>query len=207
MRKTIIFVTHDIDEAIKMGDRIAILRDRSRVAQYDTPERILTDPADEYVRDFIGRGASLKRLSLTRVRDISLGTWPTVVDSEDRTDARQPLEFSDRGHVLVLGEDQRPRGWVTGEHLQRADQRRIGGLGLPVTTVRPHATLSDALNEMITARYSTAVVVDEAGRYQGVIDMDTINKAVRGMHTEEPDRLRDDERADSARAKPNEAKP
>jgi len=194
MRKTIIFVTHDIDEAIKMGDRIAILRDRSRVAQYDTPERILTDPADEYVRDFIGRGASLKRLSLTRVRDISLGTWPTVVDSEDRTDARQTLEFSDRGHVLVLGEDQRPRSWVDGERLQRADHRRIGALGLPVTTVHPHATLSDALNEMITARYSMAVVVDDAGRYQGVLDIDTINEAIRVMRAEERDRSPDAER-------------
>ena len=62
IKKTIVFVTHDIDEAIKMGDRIAILREGSQIAQFDTPERILVDPADEFVADFIGRGASLKRL-------------------------------------------------------------------------------------------------------------------------------------------------
>jgi osmoprotectant transport system ATP-binding protein len=62
VKKTIVFVTHDIDEAIKMGDRIAILREGSQIAQYDTPERILVDPADDFVADFIGRGASLKRL-------------------------------------------------------------------------------------------------------------------------------------------------
>ena len=70
IKKTIVFVTHDIDEAIKMGDRIAILRDQSRIAQFDTPERILVNPADDYVADFIGRGASLKRLSLSRVSDV-----------------------------------------------------------------------------------------------------------------------------------------
>ena len=78
VRKTIVFVTHDIDEAIKMGDRIAILRDGSEVVQYDTPETILTHPADDFVRDFIGSGASLKRLNLSRVRDIELSHWPTV---------------------------------------------------------------------------------------------------------------------------------
>src|SRR5699024_12051433 len=60
----IVFVTHDIDEAIKLGDRIAILQEGSRVAQYDTPEQILTAPANDFVSDFIGRGASLKRLNL-----------------------------------------------------------------------------------------------------------------------------------------------
>jgi ABC-type proline/glycine betaine transport system ATPase subunit len=60
--KTIVFVTHDIDEAIKMGDRIAVLREQSVIAQFDTPERILSDPADDFVAEFIGAGASLKRL-------------------------------------------------------------------------------------------------------------------------------------------------
>jgi osmoprotectant transport system ATP-binding protein len=60
INKTIVFVTHDIDEAIKMGDRIAILRQGGRIAQYDTPEQVLTDPADDFVGEFIGAGASLK---------------------------------------------------------------------------------------------------------------------------------------------------
>ncbi|MGH2651701.1 MAG: ABC transporter ATP-binding protein, partial [Actinomycetota bacterium] len=81
LRKTIVFVTHDIDEAIKMGDRIAIMRDQSRIAQYDTPESILVNPADDYVADFIGRGASLKRCGLSRVRDIELREWPTADDN------------------------------------------------------------------------------------------------------------------------------
>src|SRR5690625_1941762 len=64
LNKTVIFVTHDFDEAIKMGDKIAVLAGRSRIAQYDTPDRILANPADEYVESFVGEGASLRRLAL-----------------------------------------------------------------------------------------------------------------------------------------------
>ncbi len=191
IKKTIVFVTHDIDEAIKMGDRIAILRDRSQIAQYDTPERILVNPADEFVADFIGRGASLKRLSLSRVRDISLSTWPTVPDGVDLDEARRVLDGSDKSSLLVLDDRNHPRSWVTGEHLARAAGRRLSEIGLPLAVVEPRATLSDTLNEMLTARYSTAVVVDESGAYSGVVDIDTINEAIRGMRTAEQDRLRE----------------
>jgi osmoprotectant transport system ATP-binding protein len=84
--KTIVFVTHDFDEAIKMGDRIAILRSGSKIAQYDTPQAILTNPADEFVEGFIGRGATLKRLALERIGDLQLrpvsqaGTSPTTIE-------------------------------------------------------------------------------------------------------------------------------
>jgi osmoprotectant transport system ATP-binding protein len=70
LRKTIIFVTHDFEEAIKLGDRIAVLKDRSHIAQYDTPANILANPADDYVAGFIGQDATLKRLALLRVEDV-----------------------------------------------------------------------------------------------------------------------------------------
>jgi osmoprotectant transport system ATP-binding protein len=72
VRKTIVFVTHDFDEALKMGDRIAVLGPRSVIAQYDTPEAILAAPADDYVASFIGAGGQLKKLALLRLRDIEL---------------------------------------------------------------------------------------------------------------------------------------
>ncbi|WP_147201280.1 ABC transporter ATP-binding protein, partial [Pseudonocardia asaccharolytica] len=190
VKKTIVFVTHDIDEAIKMGDRIAILREHSRIAQYDTPERILVDPADEFVADFIGHGASLKRLSLSRVRDIELGSWPTVTDDTDRAEAIAALHASDKGSLLVLDRQRRPRTWVDSDHLRRSDARPLSEIGLPLAVVEPRATLSDTLNEMLTARYSTAVVVGESGEYQGVVDIDTINEAIRGMRSAERGRLR-----------------
>jgi osmoprotectant transport system ATP-binding protein len=191
VKKTIVFVTHDIDEAIKMGDRIAILRDGSHVAQYDTPERILVDPADDFVADFIGRGASLKRLSLSRVRDIELGDWPSAHEDTDAAEARRTLLASDKGCLLVLDDRRRPRSWVSAHHLAGVGERKLSEVGLPIAVVTPHATLSDTLNEMLTARYSTAVVVDDSGAYAGVVEIDTINEAIRGMRTRERNAARD----------------
>ena len=71
--KTIIFVTHDFDEAVRLGDRIAVLSDRSKIEQFDTPARILTSPANDYVASFIGSGAALKRLALIPVTEARLG--------------------------------------------------------------------------------------------------------------------------------------
>jgi osmoprotectant transport system ATP-binding protein len=78
VRKTIVFVTHDFDEALKMGDRIAVLGPRSVIAQYDTPEAILAAPADDYVASFIGAGGQLKKLALLRLRDVELAPAPRV---------------------------------------------------------------------------------------------------------------------------------
>ncbi len=72
IRKTVIFVTHDIDEAIKMGDRIAILAEGGRLAQYDTPDQILAEPANEFVARFVGNDRGLKRLSLATLEDLEL---------------------------------------------------------------------------------------------------------------------------------------
>jgi len=192
IKKTIVFVTHDIDEAIKMGDRIAILREQSKIAQFDTPERILVNPADDYVSDFIGRGASLKRLSLSRVRDLELHQWPTVSETAAPGEVRRTLDSSDKSAVLVLDDQRRPVQWVNSEHLQRAsDGRPLREIGLPAdAVVQPNATLSDTLNEMLTARYSCAIVVDSSGAHQGIVDIDTINDAVRSMRQAERGRLR-----------------
>ncbi len=191
VRKTIVFVTHDIDEALKMGDRIAILQEGSRIAQYDTPEQILTAPANDFVSDFIGSGASLKRLNLSRVRDITLSGWPTVHFDSDRAAVLDALRASDKGCVLVLDEQRRPRRWVSAADVQRSDDRRLDEIGLPPdAVVEPQATLNDALNELITANYSVAIVVDSRGEYQGIVDIDHINEAIRTMRTDARARAR-----------------
>jgi len=193
IKKTIVFVTHDIDEAIKMGDRIAILREHSRIAQYDTPERILVAPADDFVADFIGRGASLKRLNLSRVRDVELHEWPTAQEGASRDEIRRLLESSDKSAVLLLDAQRRPVQWINADHLRRAgDGQSLTSSGLPPdAVVQPNATLSDTLNEMLTANYSCAIVVDSSHAYQGIVDIDTINEAVRSMRHAERGRLRE----------------
>ena len=90
VRKTIIFVTHDIDEAIKLGDRIAIMREGGHLAQYDTPDRLLAHPADDFVQGFIGEGAALKRLHFERVDSLELGE-PDAQPTHDTVDVSSTL--------------------------------------------------------------------------------------------------------------------
>jgi len=190
IRKTIIFVTHDIDEAIKMGDRIAILREGSTIAQYDTPERILSAPADDFVAEFIGSGASLKRLSLSRVRDIGLVQWPTAGVESSRAEVLAALRGSDKGAVLILDDQRRPVRWVSGRELGREGQP-IAELGHPSEAiVQPHATLGDALNEMLKSRVGCAIVVDAAGAYMGTVDFATVSGEIQAMRLEARERSR-----------------
>ena len=181
--KTIVFVTHDIDEAIKMGDRIAVLREQSVVAQFDTPERILSDPADEFVAEFIGAGASLKRLGLARVRDFALADWPVSRISDGREAALSALSASRASSVLLLDDSRRPVRWVDRHELARASAS-LERVGAPVTAiVEPHATLAGALDAMVSSRVGGVVVVDGRGAYTGTVDMGVIMAAAETMRS------------------------
>ena len=188
IRKTIVFVTHDIDEAIKMGDRIAILKHQSKIAQYDTPERILTDPADEFVQDFIGSGPSIKRLSLSRVSDIETSDWPVARLTDSHDEVREKMRSTSRDHVLLLDEQEKPGRWVGREEIQH-DETPLEESGRPaVAIVEANTNLYDTLDTMITSYKGSAIIVDEGGRYKGVVDFDTVLEAINTMRPHERDR-------------------
>ncbi|MFF7940127.1 ABC transporter ATP-binding protein [Nocardia gamkensis] len=171
--KTIVFVTHDFTEAVKLGDRIAVLGDKSRILQYDTPAAILTDPADETVAGFVGADASLKQLTLTRVGDVELGDCPTATEEDPAGTLRAALADRDRPWALVLDGQGRPLRWVSAEHLAHADSLR--GLGSPVPeTLSLKSTLQDALEALLTHQNATAVVTGPRGEYVGLITIDTL---------------------------------
>jgi osmoprotectant transport system ATP-binding protein len=122
LRKTVVFVTHDIDEAIKVGDRIAILREGGRLAQYDTPQQILDHPVDEFVADFVGRDRALKALTLRTLGDLELS--PATEDGLPRVPADTSLRdalalaVAERWETfLVVGPDDSPLGVVKREDL------------------------------------------------------------------------------------------
>jgi osmoprotectant transport system ATP-binding protein len=126
LRKTVVFVTHDIDEAIKVGDRIAILREGGRLAQYDTPQRILEHPADEFVAQFVGADRALKALALHTLGELELRPaggdadgLPRLPASTTLRDALAALVAARRDRLLVTGEDGAPLGSVTREELLR----------------------------------------------------------------------------------------
>ena len=125
VKKTVVFVTHDIDEAIKMGDRIAILREGGVLAQYDTPKTILARPADEFVAEFVGADRGIKRLSLTRLADVDLiapnGSGPTaerIPASASVKDALSVLLTAGGRPLAVVDGEQRVTGLVTLAHLE-----------------------------------------------------------------------------------------
>ncbi len=182
IRKTIVFVTHDIDEAIKMGDRIAILAEGSRIAQYDTPEAILTNPASEFVEQFLGSGILLKRLNLSRVEDVhvAIGEWPTIGPETTAEQARQQLQQSGRTHLLLLDGQRRPDRWIAEIDLDL--DRDMSEAGTRVQAcVDSRATLNDALQEMLLNANGVAAVVDRDGAYAGTLDLETIIAEIREM--------------------------
>jgi osmoprotectant transport system ATP-binding protein len=182
IKKTIVFVTHDIDEAIKMGDRIAILGEQARIAQYDTPETILTDPASEFVEDFIGSGATIKRLSLSSVEDIETTNWPVIQESAGLEEAQRVMRESGRDYVLMLDGESRPQSWVSLEEAESHGTGSLNGSGRPAeAVVRADASLYDTLDTMITSYKGSAIVVDESGVYKGVVDFDAVLEAINEM--------------------------
>ncbi|GGR67710.1 ABC transporter ATP-binding protein [Streptomyces humidus] len=198
LHRTIVFVTHDFDEAIKLGDRIAVLRECSRIAQFDTPETILTSPADDFVSGFVGAGAALKRLDLSRVRDVEIAGCPTVTVDDplrtvvDRLRSRgsrpgRPATGGGADELLLLDRSGRPSRWLRREDLTRA-RGSLTRAGVPVGgTVSHDATLRDALEAVLTDAAGRAVVTGRRGEYAGVVDMATLLDSVRGLL--EADRL------------------
>jgi osmoprotectant transport system ATP-binding protein len=179
VRKTIVFVTHDVDEAIKMADRIAILQRGGILAQYDTPDAILASPATEFVEHFVGADRGLKRLSLGRVRDLALVEPITARPGELRRELRARLESAGADYALVLDDQDRPIGWVArwnldGEGAIAADDATPGS-----PTVQPETTLRDALSVMLGSSVQLGVVVDEQERVLGLISVDAISDVLR----------------------------
>jgi osmoprotectant transport system ATP-binding protein len=187
LQKTIVFVTHDIDEAIKMGDRIAILREQSRIAQYDTPEAILAHPANAFVEDFLGAGAILKGLNLRRIRDIQLTDIPTVTQPTTREQVAAAIERSVDGWALMLDSDSKPMRWLDRASLDRSESLDEAGQRVRVR-VEPEDTLRDALEHMLQSVTGCAVCVDPQGRYMGGVRIELLTDFLQEMQRAERDR-------------------
>ncbi|MFI0811347.1 betaine/proline/choline family ABC transporter ATP-binding protein [Streptomyces echinatus] len=187
LHKTIVFVTHDFDEAIKLGDRIAVLRERSHIAQFDTPEAILTNPADDFVSGFVGAGAALKRLNLSRVRDVEMREYPTVTVDTPLQQIFGLLRGSGTNEILLLDRRRRPYKWLRRGDLMRARGSLARAGTLVHDTVTRDATLRDALEAVLTDNAGRVAVTGRRGEYIGVVDMETLMNSVHELL--EADRL------------------
>ena len=175
VRKTICFVTHDIDEAIKMGDRVAVLREGGKLAQYATPAELLMAPADEFVEDFVGSDRALKRLALLRVSDISLWEAPLAYVGQPSAEVREKLDGAEVPHPLLVDSERRPLGWLSGRDLARefVPDR-------PDSPAEPCLELDDvmrdALSDLLQAETMYAPVVDAGRRIAGVLSVEIISE-------------------------------
>ncbi len=172
LRKTIVFVTHDFGEAVKLGDRITVLGNQSKVLQYDTPQNILASPADDTVAGFVGSGASLRQLGLMRIKDVELRPHPAVRRTDSIDDVRKALASSEFDWAVVLDERERPVSWVRESKLDRAAS--LADAVEPLDVVSTQSTLEDALEAILAQQHASAVVAGAGSRYAGVVTLDTL---------------------------------
>ncbi|MFJ5559829.1 ABC transporter ATP-binding protein [Streptomyces sp. NPDC093250] len=177
--KTIVFVTHDIDEAIKLGTMVAVLRDGGRLAQYAPPPELLSGPADGFVEDFLGADRGIRRLSFFPSAGLEL-TTDAVVPADAPAARTAAVEVP---YLLVTGPDGRPLGWAERDALTAGD--------IPADQLLPYGrpfvpgtdSLRVALDCAVLSPTGWAVAVDDDGRVTGVVSQQTIGEAIRAAHT------------------------
>lgn len=179
VRKTVVFVTHDVDEAVKLGDRIAILAEGGDLAQYATPAEVLARPASDFVAGFVGDDRAVKRLRVAGFSISDLDQPVTVGPDLDVATARGTLEDAGAAFALVVDDERRIAGWVTTAMLAGASGP-VSGVASPAPArVSIGASLRQALSELLLYDSGFVAVVDEHQRLCGVLTPGTLYAAVR----------------------------
>jgi len=179
LAKTILFVTHDIDEAIKMGDLVAVLADGGVLAQFGPPDEILASPASDFVARFVGADRGLKRLSLSRVGDLELQPAVTARPGDDAADARRRAREDPLPYLLLVDDADRPIGWVDQDTIPTDGSLRPA-LASPMSPLLDRrTTLKDALSMLLDADVQVGIVVDRAGAVTGLVTVDAIAELMR----------------------------
>ncbi|MBP7566282.1 MAG: glycine betaine/L-proline ABC transporter ATP-binding protein ProV [Burkholderiaceae bacterium] len=178
-RRTIVFISHDLDEAMRIGDRVAIMKD-GQVVQVGTPEEILRNPADDYVRSFV-RGVDAA--AVFKAGDIARRTQVVVAEQTNRGSraALKLLEDQDREYAYVVDPQQKFQGIVSADSLRAALKDHVGPLGLhhaflpDVQTITSNYPVSELFGQVAAAPWPVPVI-DERERYVGAISKTTLLK-------------------------------
>ncbi|MER5419629.1 ABC transporter ATP-binding protein [Streptosporangium roseum] len=174
LNKTIVFVTHDIDEAIKLGDRVAVLRVGGRLAQLADPPTLLARPADDFVREFLGRDRGIRRLSFVSDEGLRLRADLTVPSSADVSTVRGTAE----SWLAVVDGENRPLGWASVKDLPETGTLADARLAPYGTFVRGRDSLRGALDAALLSPSGSAIAVDETGRAEGVATREALDEAL-----------------------------
>ncbi len=179
LAKTILFVTHDVDEAIKMGDLVAVLQVGGHLAQFGPPAEILARPASEFVARFVGADRGLKRLSLLRVGELDLRSPVTARAGDDTATARARILADPFPYLLLVDPEDRPIGWLNQDDM--APSGRLDAAdAIPMSPLLDRrTTLKDALSMLLDADVQAGIVVDRAGATLGLVTVDDIADRMR----------------------------
>ena len=172
VQKTIVLVTHDIDEAIKVADRIALLNVGGILEQYAPPDEVLAAPANEFVERFVGQDRSAKRLTLANVEDLPFEQGPVVEMGASPEDAREAMAAYRSGWVGLVA-DGAFLGWIDGRLVAPGASLADLPCAPPAAQLRPESTLYAAM-EIIMTSDTSAAVIDDDGRFGGVVTLEQI---------------------------------
>jgi len=171
LKKVILFVTHDMDEAIKLGDRIAVMRS-GRIVQFDTPRKILREPADPFVRDMVGREGGIKLMKLLRIADIMDPADGMTIPADRLSEAERRMAESGKDILLVVDKEGRFQGTISYEQVMRGG--RSGDVALLDRALPPAETTDEVghtLEAMLRNKRVWLPVVGEDRKLRGVVTM------------------------------------
>jgi osmoprotectant transport system ATP-binding protein len=182
LHKTVVLVTHDVEEAIKVGDQVAVFYPHGKIAQIDTPQHLLGAPADDYVENFLGFDRGIRRLAFFPATGLALETETVLSDDTTIERARQAAKQAGESWVLVTGAERMPRGWAALSELESRDgHETLGQLPLAPyghTFRAGKDSLRAALDATVLSRTGLAVGVDDEGRVVGVTSYDRLRAAI-----------------------------
>ena len=178
VKKTIVFVTHDIDEAIKMGDKICLLK-AGKLVQFDSPEKLLTEPANDFVRDFVGGDRTLKRLNLLKIKTAMKPEPPTIRQDRSPERAKEMIADLDRENLIVIDEEGKLSGIVNREALEKKADTVKELADPPRAFVFANATLKEGLSEIFTHDLGFVIVVDDDEKVLGTLEEEDIKAILR----------------------------
>ena len=174
--KTIVLVTHDIDEALKIADRIVLLNVGGILEQYSSPDELLAHPANAFVEEFVGDDRSVKRLQLKTVADLPFRQGPVVAVGDGVAAAYKVLDEYQTEWVGVTSDDQF-LGWVHAPDIPSDGSLESAPMALPAAQVQPDSTLRSAMQVIMTSHTSVAVI-DDGGKFGGVVTLELMRSGL-----------------------------
>ena len=185
IQKTIVFVTHDINEAIKMGTKIALLKD-GELVQYSSPAELLARPKNQFVRDFVGTDRTLKSMRLMRAKDAMKPSPKTVSVNSDMDEVRAEMESRNVDYLLATDESGRFKGWIQAKDLDGEDADSMDEvLSRDVGSVSKDTALSDALSVMLEEDVANIPVLGNDNVLQGILTFNDLQQVIGETYTEE----------------------